>query len=97
MPYPKLVSVDSLKPLARDAPQIRKLGESLQAFGFVVPIVIDAEMRVVAGWGLVLAARKIGLPEVPAVTISDCTKGRCENASLGAQSVGRKFSWTPRR
>ena len=51
--------------------QVRKLAESLDRFGFVLPILIDAEGRVVAGWGLVLAARRLGLTEVPAVTLTD--------------------------
>jgi hypothetical protein len=35
-----------------------------QEFGFVLPIVIDATNRVIAGWGLALAAKRLGLPEV---------------------------------
>ena len=53
---PKLVNLDSLKPLGRQTrkhppAQIRKLQSSIEQFGFVLPIVIDAEGRVVAGWG----------------------------------------------
>src|SRR3984885_2170666 len=65
---PKLVRIDALKPLGRltrkhPPKQIQKLAESLAEFGFVLPLVIDAENRVVAGWGLVLAARKMGLTD----------------------------------
>ena len=61
---PNLVPVESLRPLGREtrkhpASQIRKLAESLDQFGFVLPIVIDVDGRVVAGWGLVLAARRV--------------------------------------
>jgi hypothetical protein len=52
---PKLVNVASLKPLGcqtrkHPPPQIRKLQSSVEQFGFVLPIIIDAENRVVAGW-----------------------------------------------
>ena len=47
--------------------QIRKLQASIEQFCFVLPIVIDPTSRVIAGWGLALAAKKLGLPEVPAV------------------------------
>src|ERR1700682_6833229 len=72
---PNLVRIESLKPLGRETRkhpivQIRKLQASIEQFGFVLPIVIDATSRVIAGWGLALAAKKLGLPEVPAVTIS---------------------------
>ena len=60
----------SLKPLGRQTrkhppAQIRKLQSSIDQFGFVLPIVIDSENRVVAGWGLVLAARKRGCRRFP--------------------------------
>ena len=35
----------------------------------MLPIVIDESRRVVAGWGLVLAAGHLGLLEVPAVVL----------------------------
>ena len=90
---PKLVSVDALTPLGRltrkhPAPQIRKLGESLEEFGFVFPVLIDADMRVVAGWGLVLAARKIGLPEVPSVIISNLDEGKLRLLRLALNRLG---------
>jgi ParB-like chromosome segregation protein Spo0J len=68
---PKLVPVSTLKPLGcetRKHPpaQVRKLTESLNRFGFVLPILVDGDNRVVAGWGLVLAARKLGVTDAPA-------------------------------
>jgi hypothetical protein len=52
----RLVPVETLKPLGREsrkhpASQIRKLAESIEQFGFVLPIIIDTADRVVAGWG----------------------------------------------
>ena len=73
---PTLLPVSTLRPLGREArkhppAQVRKLAESLDRFGFVLPILADRENRVVAGWGLVLAARKLGIPDVPVVTVAD--------------------------
>ena len=52
---PVLIPVESLKPLGREtrkhpASQVRKLADSLEQFGFVLPIIIDVDGRVVAGW-----------------------------------------------
>ena len=57
--HPRLVDIESLKPLGAETrkhppAQVRKLESSIQQFGFVAPILIDADGRVVAGWGLVL-------------------------------------------
>ena len=59
---PRLVEVAGLRPLGRATRkhppgQIRKLAASLDRFGFVLPILIDAEHRVVAGRALLLAAK----------------------------------------
>jgi DNA modification methylase len=95
---PKLVSVDALKPLGRQTrkhppAQIRKLGESLEQFGFVLPIVIDADNRVVGGWALVLAARKIGLGEVPAVILDDLDEAKLRLLRLALNRLGEESSW----
>src|SRR5262245_9701531 len=74
-----LVPIASCKPLGRETRkhppgQVRKLAASLDRFGFVLPILIDAQGRVVAGWGLVLAARQLGQSEVPAVSLTDLSE-----------------------
>ena len=87
---PQLVPIASCKPLGRESrkhppQQVRKLAASLDRFGFVLPILIDPDGRVVAGWGLVLAARQLGLGEVPAVSLTDLCRGRVTGAAAGAQ------------
>src|SRR5215468_558739 len=76
---PRLIPITSCKPLGRETrkhppQQVRKLAASLDRFGFVLPILIDSEGRVVAGWGLALAARQLGLSEVPAVSLADLSE-----------------------
>jgi DNA modification methylase len=95
---PKLTDVASLKPLGRQTrkhppAQIRKLQSSIDQFGFVLPIVIDSENRVVAGWGLVLAARKAGLPQVPAVVINDLDEAKLRLLRLALNRLGEESSW----
>src|SRR5271163_445414 len=95
---PKLADVASLKPLGRQTrkhppAQIRKLRSSIDQFGFVLPIVVNAENRVVAGWGLVLAAGKMGLPQVPAVVINDLGEGKLRLLRLALNRLGEESSW----
>jgi hypothetical protein len=56
-----LVCTEKLKPLGRETRrhprrQLDKLAASIDEFGFVLPVIIDVDSRVVAGWGLVVAA-----------------------------------------
>jgi DNA modification methylase len=95
---PKLVDIRALKPLGREARkhppgQIRKLKASLEQFGFVLPILVDRDDRVIAGWGLVLAAVKTGLTEVPAVTVGDLDEGKLRLLRLALNRLGEDSSW----
>ena len=83
----RLVEVADLKPLGRATRkhppgQIRKLAASLDRFGFVLPILIDAEHRVVAGRALLLAAKQLGLTEVPAIRVTDLSEAELRAVRL---------------
>ena len=94
----KLVPVSTLKPLGRETrkhppAQVRMLAESLDRFGFVLPILVDSDSRVVAGWGLVLAARKLGVTDVPAVIVSDLSEANLRLLRLALNRLGEESSW----
>ncbi|MGH7247605.1 MAG: ParB/Srx family N-terminal domain-containing protein, partial [Pseudomonadota bacterium] len=56
-------------PRRHDRRQVRQIARSIESFGFNVPVLIDAECNVVAGHGRVLAARELGLSEVPTIRL----------------------------
>lgn len=56
-----------------DATQIANVAESIRQFGFVQPIVIDKNGVIVIGHYRALAAKKLGLEEVPCVCVDDLT------------------------
>ena len=41
--------------------QIRQISESLKAFGFNVPVLVDGSLQIIAGHGRVLAAKLAGI------------------------------------
>jgi DNA modification methylase len=95
---PKLVSIASCKLLGRETRkhppgQVRKLAASLDRFGFVLPILTDPHQRVVAGWGLVLAAKRLGLAEVPAVTITDLPEAELRVLRLALNRITEDTTW----
>ena len=53
--------------------QVRGIAESIKQFGFRQPIVVDANDVVVIGHGRLLAAKELGMKEVPVTVISDLT------------------------
>ena len=60
---------DPANPRRHSKQQIRKIADSIQAFGFNVPVLIDREKNVVAGHGRLLACDELGWTEVATVIV----------------------------
>lgn len=56
-----------------DKTQIANVAESIKQYGFVQPVVIDRDGVIVIGHCRTLAAKKLGLKEVPCVCVDDLT------------------------
>ena len=70
--------LDSIRPYAanakkHDATQVANVAESIRQYGFVQPIVIDNDGVIVIGHCRALAAKKLGMKEVPCVCVDDLT------------------------
>jgi len=66
--------VEALKPYERNArthsrKQIQQIAKSILQFGFVNPVLIDTNNRIIAGHGRVEAARSLGLVTVPTLCL----------------------------
>src|SRR6266581_3686945 len=83
--------LDSQNPRVHSKRQVRQIARSIEIFGFNVPVLINAEGRLIAGHGRVLAARLLSLSEVPAIRLQHLTEAQarafmiadnrlCENA-----------------
>lgn len=69
---------DDLVPYAGNArthsdKQIAQIAASIRQFGFTNPVLIDEDGGIVAGHGRVVAARQLGLAEVPTIALSHLT------------------------
>lgn len=63
---------ESLIPYARNSrthspEQVAQIAASIREFGFTNPVLVDEQQTIIAGHGRVLAAQKLGLPEVPTI------------------------------
>jgi DNA modification methylase len=66
--------VTTLIPYARNArthseAQVAQIAASIREFGFTNPILIDGESGIIAGHGRLLAARKLGMSDVPVIEL----------------------------
>lgn len=70
--------IDKLTPYERNArthsdEQVDKIAASIQEFGFVNPVLVDSEHGIIAGHGRVMAARQLGLTDVPVIVLDHLT------------------------
>jgi site-specific DNA-methyltransferase (adenine-specific) len=73
------IAIEKLKPYANNArthsdEQISKIAKSIEEFGFVNPVLVDANFGIIAGHGRVLAAKQIGMKEAPCLFVEDLTE-----------------------
>jgi len=76
-----LVKIEELIPYARNArthsdAQVAQIAASIKEFGWTNPVLIDGEKGIIAGHGRVLAARKLGLSEVPCIELAHLTQSQ---------------------
>lgn len=72
------VAISELIPYARNSrthsdEQVAQIAASIKEFGWTNPILIDGESGIIAGHGRLLAARKLGMKEVPVIQLSGMT------------------------
>lgn len=75
----KNIKVSDLTPYEKntkkhDKTQINNVAESIKQYGFVQPLVIDKNNVVVIGHCRLLAAKQLGMKEVPCVCVDDLTE-----------------------
>lgn len=91
------VGISSVIPYARNPRRndaaISKVAASLQEFGWRQPIVVDAEMVVVAGHTRLEAARSLGIKEVPIHVAAGLTPEQIKAYRLADNRVGQEAEW----
>jgi len=72
---------------------IAAVARSIEAFGFKVPVVIDAGGTLIAGHTRLRAARKLGLATVPAIRATDLTPEQVRAFRLVDNQVATLSTW----
>lgn len=76
-----------------NAGAIKSVAESIKAFGFLVPCVIDAENILVCGHTRVEAAKTLGLIEVPCIRATSLTQEQINAFRLIDNKVAENAKW----
>ena len=84
------LQTDPRNPRVHTDKQIEMIAAAVAAFGFLVPVLIDASNMLITGNARILAALRLGMTEVPTICVTHLTKA--EQRALVIESlVGLAF------
>ena len=69
-------------PRQHTAAQVKRIAASMRQFGNNVPILVDADGRVICGHARLLAAGRLGLSEVPVIRLAHLSQHRRKPSRL---------------
>ena len=73
--------------------QLDQIAASIRAFGFTNPILVDPEGKIIAGHGRLLAAKAIGLTDVPTIALPDLSETRKRALRLADNKIALGAGW----
>jgi DNA modification methylase len=94
----ELWPVERLVPYARNArthseEQIAQIAASIVEFGFNNPVLVDTNAGIIAGHGRLLAARKLGLSQVPVVVLDHLSETQKRAYILADNRISENAGW----
>ena len=66
---------------------------SIREYGFTNPVLVDGENGTIAGHGRVMAARKLGLAQVPVIELAHLTEARKRAYILADNKLAEQAGW----
>ncbi len=92
------LSIGSLVPYAKNArthskKQIKQIADSITAFGFTNPVLVDRENTILAGHGRVAAAKLLQLTEIPCVRLEHMTMAQKRAYVLADNKLALNAGW----
>ena len=89
---------DQLRPNPRNTRvhskrQIRKIADSISAFGFLIPILADENNQIIAGHGRLAAAKLLGLVEVPVIPVTGLSEARKRALAIADNKIASDATW----
>jgi ParB family chromosome partitioning protein len=84
------------------AKQVKQIADSIQAFGFNDPVAVDENHEIIEGVGRVLAARELGLEDIPVILLKHLNEAQkkayrlahnkiCQNSDFNLEALRLEF------
>ncbi len=85
--------LDARNPRTHSPRQIKQIARSIEAFGFNVPVLIDAQGQVIAGHGRVLACQQLGWTEIPAIRLDHLSPDQARAFMVADNRLSDTSAW----
>lgn len=97
-PHIEQIEISSIKPhpdnpRVHPKKQIRQIAESIKAFGFRMPVLVDQGTRLVCGHARVEACKLIGMEQVPALRVTDLTDAQVRALMIADNRLAEISAW----
>lgn len=94
----KKISVNDLIPYINNSrthsdEQVLQIASSIKEFGFLNPIIVDGSNGIIAGHGRVMAAKKLGLDEVPCIDASHLSEAQKKAYIIADNKLALNAGW----
>jgi len=73
--------------------QVAQIAASIRQFGWTNPILIDGDNTIIAGHGRLLAARKLGMEDVPAIILDHLSKSEQRALVIADNQLALNAGW----
>jgi DNA modification methylase len=87
---------DPANPRLHSNKQIRQIANSIATFGFNVPVLVDADLNVIAGHGRLLACRELGWTEVPTICLDRLSSAQARAFTIADNRLTEIATWDDR-
>jgi hypothetical protein len=84
---------DPANPRAHKPSQIKRLAKNMRLNGFVTPVLLRRGSIIVAGHARVLAAKSLGLQEVPTILLEHLTPDQLSGYMIADNRLGELATW----
>lgn len=91
-------NIDELIPYASNSrthseEQVAQIAASIKEFGFNNPVLLDGDNGIIAGHGRTLAARKLGLKEVPTIELAHLSDSQRKAYIIADNKLALNAGW----
>ena len=91
-------AIGRVKPFAQNVrlhpiTQVRQIARSISDFGFNVPCLVNEQDELISGHGRLLAAKSLGLPEIPVIRLSHLNPEQVRAFRLADNQIALNADW----